>query len=97
MNADWLAPDAVVVGVLMIETTGITFQSVIPNPTRALQIGIEHIERATLPPARVGAANAIEIGVRDRAPLVFLVADPGGCVLAIEEAIALHKARTAYR
>ena len=97
MSADWLAPGAVVVGALTIDNEGIRFQSVIPNPARAIKLGINRIERVTLSPSLIGRANAIEIAVRGGAPLFFLVADPGSCVLVLEQAIALHGARTAYR
>lgn len=69
----------------------------IPNPARAIQVAIDRIERATLSASLIGGANAIEIGVRGGAPLVFLVADPRSCVLVLEQAIALHDARSAYR
>ena len=59
MSADLLAPGAVVVGALTIDNEGIRFQSVIPNPARAIQLGIDPIERVTL-----SASLVVEGGCR---------------------------------
>ncbi|OJY26301.1 MAG: hypothetical protein BGO98_38715 [Myxococcales bacterium 68-20] len=95
--ADWLAPDALVVGYLTIRNDGLAFQTVVPNSARAFDVGIERIERFDLPSSRVGTSSAIEIVVRGGAPLLFLVPDRRVCALALEQAIGLSAARGVYR
>ena len=95
--ADWLAPDALVVGYLTIRTDGLAFQTVVPNPARALDVGVERLERFDMPRSKVGMSSAIEIVVRGGAPLLFLVPDRRMCALALEQAIGLFAARGVYR
>ena len=95
--ADWLAPDALVVGYLTIRNDGLAFQTVVPNPDRAFDVEIDRIERFDLPSSRGGTSSAIEIVVRGGAPLLFLVPDRRVCALALEQASGLSAARGVYR
>jgi hypothetical protein len=96
-SADWLAPDALVVGFLTIGNEGISFRSLVPNPTRSFAVGVEQIERVSPPSTQVGRSSAVELVVRGHGPMVFLVAEPRACGLALEELVARFKARSAYR
>jgi hypothetical protein len=91
-SADWLSPGAVVVGTLTIEREGLLFRSLVPNPARAIDIGIDQIVRVDHV-----RGNTIRVMLRAGDTMTFRVPEPSACVLALEQAIATYAAGGAYR
>ena len=92
LPADWIRPGALVVGHLEIGMSGVRFRSLVPNPERSVELPIAEIERVA-----VTATHRFEVWARDEHAIRFLTADPHACVLALEQALAVQRASTAYR
>ena len=92
LPADWVRPGALVVGHLEVWMSGLRFRSLIPNPDRSLELTIAEIDRvaATLP-------HRLEVWARADHAHRFLTTDPNACLLALEQALAVHRASTTYR
>jgi len=91
LPADWIRSGALVVGHLEIWMSGLRFRSLVPNPERSVELPIADIERAA-----ATATHRFEVWAREHT-LRFLTADPNACVLALEQALAVQRASTAYR
>ena len=90
LPADWIRPGALVVGHVEIWMSGLRFRSLVPDPERSVELPIAEIERVA-----VTGTHRFEVWARDQ--LRFLTADPNACVLALEQALAVQRASTAYR
>jgi hypothetical protein len=94
--ADWLAADALVVGYLRIQSDGIAFRPVVPNPQRSFFVPIIDLVRTSISSSGHRDPRMLEVqGMRE--PLRFLLADPRQSQLALDHALALFRHRGAYR
>jgi hypothetical protein len=95
--ADWLAPDALVVGFLTVRMDGFGFRSIVPNPARTIFVGVELIQTAVLSSVGHQDPRLLEVYPRMGASVRFLVGEAWRCQQAIAHAVTAHRHGGAYR
>ena len=91
--ADRLVPDALVVGRLVVAMDGVSFRSLVPNASRAVDVPIERVVRVVV----TDGPTSLEVHADDGSVHRFLVPDAATCARSIEQARAARANRRVYR